>query len=61
MTQVTAEKTKRVVEQKLTLHKETLRDLQAPHSRIQQVNGGRESSQNTNTGDLCTFKVCGCA
>ena len=62
MTQLESEKTRtQAGGKKLTLRKETLRDLQAPESRIQRINGGRGLSQDTNTGDQCTYRVSGCA
>jgi hypothetical protein len=59
MTQVKAEKTETTAGgKKLTLRKETLQDLKARNPQPQQVKGGL--SQNTNTGDQCTFAVSGC-
>ena len=59
MSQVEAEKTKtNAGGKKLTLRRETLRDLQARNPQIQQVKSGR--SQNTNTGDQCSYQVSGC-
>jgi hypothetical protein len=57
MSQKKAEKTKtKAGGKKLTLRKETLRDL---NPQTQQVKGGR-LSQNTATGVQCSYKVSGC-
>ena len=57
MTQVKAAKTETTADgRKLTLRKETLRDL---NPQTQQVNGAL--SQNTTTGERCTYRVSGCA
>lgn len=59
MTQVKAEETTRYATgKKLTLRKETLRDLKARNPRTQQVNGG--ASKDSATGDQCTYRVSGC-
>ena len=58
MTQLKAEETTtQAGGKKLTLRKETLRDL---NPQTQQVNGGG-LSQDTTTGNRCTYRVSGCA